>query len=53
MSVERLAAANLRLREGRLWRLLGIHHAPLVLAILQSLSFHDSPDLHLLVAAEF
>ena len=30
VSVERLAATNGRLREGRLWRLLAIHHAPLV-----------------------
>ncbi len=52
MSVERLAATNGRLREGRLWRLLAIHHAPLVLAVLESVFTEDEAVLTVSVATE-
>lgn len=52
MSVERLAATNGRLREGRLWRLLAIHHAPLVLAVLESVFTEDEAVLTVSVVTE-
>lgn len=52
MSVERIAATNARLREGRLWKLLAIHHAPLVLAVLESVFTEDEAVLTVSVATE-
>lgn len=52
MKVARLAAANLALREGRVWRLLAVDHGPLIAALLQSLFGDDEKVLPVSVAVE-
>lgn len=52
MKVARLAAANVALREGRVWRLLAVDHGPLIAALLQSLFGDDEKVLPVSVAVE-
>lgn len=52
MSVARLAAGNVALREGRVWKLLAADHGPLVCALLQSLFGGDEKTLPVSVAVE-
>lgn len=52
MKVARLAAVNLALREGRLWRFLAAGHGPLVAALLQALFTEEEKVLPVSVAVE-